>query len=502
MGNSGDPQSLDPHITAGYPEKKIHSGLFEGLVLMHPEDLSPIPGVAESWDVSEDGKTYTFHLRKEARWSNGAPLTAQDFLFSLERVLSPNISAPYAYTVFLLKNGQAYHNGTLTDFSKVGAKALDEHTLQLELENPTPYFLQMVSQHAWYPVHKATILKHGDPYAPNNPWVRPGNHVGNGPFALKEWRASDVIKIERNPHYWDKENVHLNEVHFFPMDPETEERAFRSNQLHYTYRVVEDKLRDLFAKEAPELVSTPSPIFFHFILNTQVPPLNDKRVRKALSLAINRKALTARITGPNDSPAYNFISPVVSNYTPAVSVKEDIQYAKALLAEAGYPNGEGFPQVELLYHTAEINRKLAQAIQEMWKKNLGINITLQNQEWKVVLANRAKKQFEILRNAWLPRYLDANASLALYTSDSTQNHTSWAHPGYDALLEQAAAANNPEERLSHLQAAEAILLEEVPIIPIYFINSNHFKHADIKGWYPNALDEHPYKFIYLENTPS
>ena len=498
-GNGTEPQELDPDIVTGVTEYHILMSLLEGLVSEDPHDLHPVPGVAERWDVSPDEKVYTFHLRTNAKWSNGDPVTAQDFLESYKRILTPSLASEYSYMHFVVKNAQAYNEGKIADFSQVGYRALDDHTFQVTLENPTPYFLSLLLHHSWYPVHVPTIRKYGDPYQRGNKWTRPGRFVGNGPFVLTKWRVNDVIIVKKSPTYWDRDRVRLNEIRFYPIESaDTEERAFRAGQLHVTDTMALSKI-DFYKTHYPDLLKIDPYLGTYFYrINVTKPPLNDKRIRRALALTIDRESIVKDVLRGGQLPAFCFTPPGTAGYTCRAHLYEDVNEARRLLAEAGYPDGKGLPPIELLYNTSEAHRIIAEAIQQMWKKSLGVEVQLVNEEWKVYLDAQRTLDYQICRAAWIGDYADPNSFLDMWLTGGGNNETGWSNPEYDRLIAEAARTADPAKRLEIFQQAEAILLDELPIIPIYFYTHVYARRPEVKGWYPTILDNHPYKYVYLE----
>ncbi|MEH6467717.1 MAG: peptide ABC transporter substrate-binding protein, partial [Porticoccus sp.] len=465
-GNGTDPQELDPHIVTGVPEHHILTALLEGLVLKDPATLEPIPGVAESWEVSNDGKTYTFLLRRNAQWSNGDPVTAHDFAWSWWRALQPALGNQYAYMLFPIKNAEAYLKQEIESFSQVGVKVLDDYTLEVELTNPTPYFLQLLDHYSMFPVHRATIEKFGAPDERGSLWTRPGNFVGNGPFLLTEWQLFKKVEVAKNPYYWDASTVKLNGIRFYPTENvTTEERMFRSNQLHHTASIPIDKVAT-YRKKHPELLNTHPYLGNYFYrINTKLPHLSDKRVRQALAMSINGKQIVEQVTKGGEVPAYTFTPPDTLGYTANSAFEFNPVKARQLLAEAGYPNGEGFPVTELLYNTSEGHRKIAVAIQQMWNQYLGVNIILNNQDWKVYLNSVDSGDYAIARAGWIGDYVDPNTFLDMWITDGGNNRTGWSNPRYDELiLKLAPTASDRETRYKMMREAEALLLEDMPVI--------------------------------------
>ena len=502
IGNGAEPQGLDPQVTTGVPESHILAALFEGLVAEDPKDLHPIPGVAESWDISGDLKIYTFHLRHNAKWSNGDSVTAHDFVKSYKRMLSPNFAAMYSGMLFVVKNAEAYYNKKVSDFNEVGFKALDDFTLQITLDNPTPYFLSLLNHHSWFPVHIPTVEKYGkmDDQG-NNRWTRLGNFVGNGPFILKEWKINQVIAVEKNQTYWDHDKVRLHEIHFHPIESlDTEERSFRSGQLHKTNKIPPTKI-SVYTKEHPEFLRIdPYLTVYFYRFNVRKPVLENKKVRQALAMAIDRKSIVENITLGGERPAYCLTPPNTAGYTCKAQVPTDFEAAKKLLAEAGYPDGKGFPSIEIVFNTVELHKTIAEAIQQMWKKHLHIDVQLVNQEWKVYQDTLKQMNYQIARSGWVGDYVDPKTFLDMFITDGGNNRTGWSKLEYDRLLTETDQTGDPQKRFELFQKAEAILLDEAPIIPIYFNTQAYLIQPSVKGWYPTILDSHPYKHVYLEST--
>jgi oligopeptide transport system substrate-binding protein len=499
VGIGTEPAALDPHLTTGLTEFSVMVALLEGLTTLDPETMKIKPGVARSWDISNDGKTFTFHLDPEARWSNGDVVTADDFLFSFERILTPALGAPYAYMLYVMRGAEAFNKGETSDFSTVGASAPDASTLVIELESSTPYFLSLLTHNTWWPVHPPTILKHGKMTDRISKWTRPENYVGNGPFELKSWRLNHSIVVKKNQQYRRHNSVVLNGIHFLPINNDSEERAFRADQLHMTSTVPTHRL-DWYRTNYPKNLRIYNALgVYYYSINTTRPPLDDPRVRKALAYSIDREALTRHVLNAGEQPAYNFTPPKTGGYTARARLSYDPEQARKLLAEAGYPDGKGFPEFELLFNTSEAHHTIAVAIQQMWKKELGINIQLYNQEWKVYLATRQSMEFDIVRGGWFGDYNDAYTFLSLGESENGNNHTGWKDSRYDALLKQSTVTIDPEERDELFQQAEEILIEEMPIIPIYFYVSCKLVDESVQGWHPNILGYELYQDIFLSN---
>ena len=497
-GNGQEPEDLDPHIVTGVPEYNVMAALLEGLVSEDPVTLAPQPASAERWEISADRMTYTFYLRPEARWSNGDPLRAEDFVFSYQRILSPGLGSAYAYMLYCVEHAEAFNKGQVNDFSEVGVEALDERTLQIRLANPTPYFLSLITHWTWLPVHPPTILRHGAMDERGTGWTKPGQFVGNGPFVLDTWKPSQVIVVRKNEQYWDTQTTQLNGIHFYPIgSATTEERAFRAGRLHITYQLPLSKIGVYRETNPNQLRIDPYLATYYYSFNVTRPPFDDVRVRRAFSLAVEREAVVRLLAG-GQQPAYHFTPPDTAGYTARARIQTDVTDARALLAEAGYPDGQGFPGIELLYNTSDNHRLIAEALQQMWKKNLGVDVTMVNQEWKVYVNARKMRDFDLCRVGWVGDYQDPNTFLDLWVSEGGNNFAGWTNATYDAQIAAAAKEEDPAARYALFQQAESLLLEELPMIPIYFYTTVYAKRPEVKQWHPTLLDHHPYKYVSLE----
>ena len=504
VGNLSEPTDLDPQIISSVQDFKIVLGLFEGLTSYDPKTAEPVPALATTWESSDDARVWTFHLRPGALWSNGVPIVAQDFVWAYQRALSPALGAEYASMLFCLTNARAYLAGELTDFSQVGVKALDAHTLQLTLDNPVPYLPGMVAHSIWYPIHRDTILTHGEFDRRGTRWTRPGNLVGNGPFKLKDWVPNQIITLERNPFYWDNDNVRLNEVNFYPIENSaTEEAAFRAGQLHVTTTIPQAKIA--VYKNDPErahlLKQNPQLATYFYRLNVERPPLNDVRVRRALSMVINRQQIIDAVARGDQLPAFSLTPPNTGGYNSPDVLRYDPDAARALLAEAGFPGGAGFPRLELLYNTSDGHKALAEALQQMWKQELGVEIGLYNQEAKVWNDTMREKNYDIARYAWSGDYLDASTFLDLLTSENGNNQTNWSNAEYDRLIEESRTVTDKAARYAVYRQAETMLMQESPIVPLYYYMNNSLQLPELKGFEGNLLDLHPFNRVHLEATP-
>ena len=489
---------LDPQLVTGVPEHRINSAIFEGLADLDMATMQPVPAAAASWDISPDGLVYTFHLRPEGKWSNGDPVTAADFVYSYERILSPKFAAEYAYMLHCLKNAKAFNEGKITDFAQVGAKALDEHTLQLTLEHPTPYLLSMQMHQSWYPVQKKSVEKFGGMLDRFTKWTQAGNHVGNGPYRLAEWHPGEVIRVVKNEQYWDRDNVRIGEIAFYPISNlTTEERSFRSGALDMT-ESMPPMLVPKYKQENPAVLHVEPYLGTYFYrLNTTKPPLDDKRVRQALSLAIDRSVITDSILKSGERPAYALVPLGMPGYEATAKLEEDVAKAKALLAEAGYPDGKGLPEISVLYNTSEMHKTIAEALQSMWKERLGINVTLTNQDWKVYLTTMQNLDYQVARGSWIADFMDPINYLELFLSTGGNNQTGWKNEEYDRLINGAYAEPDAAKRTQMMQQAEVLLMDELPCLPVYVYTFRYLQAERVKGFTPNPLGYRRWKSLSL-----
>ncbi len=493
-------QDLDPHIVTGVPEHRATSALFEGLTDLNPATMEAIPAAATSWEVSEDKTVYTFHLRKEAMWSNGDAVTAHDFAYAWRRMLTPALGAEYAYLLYILKNAQAYHEGALTDFDEVGVKVVDDYTLEVTLAAPTPYFITSHIHYAWYPLHQATIEAHGAIHDRGTKWTRVENFVGNGAFILTEWAPNEVMTLAKNPRYWNRNAVKLDGINFYPIDDlQTEERSFRSGDLHVTEDIPLHRIQVYQAENPAVLKLAPYLGVYYYRINVTKPPFDDKRVRQAFSMALNREVICRDVMKAGEAPAFTYVPPNCGTYTSAAPLKYDPEAAKALLTEAGYPNGEGLPKVEMLYNTSDNHKRIAEAMQNIWKQNLGTDaVRLLNQDWKVYLSSMNALDYQMARSGWIADVVDPINFLECFLSNSGNNRTGFKSPAYDALIEQAYIEPDIDKRNAVMQEAEAILLDEAVIIPIYFYTRKFLMATEVKGYIDNPLGYMRWEDFYLE----
>ena len=495
-GNGAEPQSLDPHRSEGVPSSNVGRDLFEGLTSEAP-DGTVVGGVAESWEISADGKTYTFALRGDARWSNGDPVTADDFVYSLRRSLDPATLSRYTFILNPIMNAGRVAAGELPT-TAVGVTALDAHTLEIQLENPTPYFLGLLNHSASYPVHPPSAEAHGDQYA------RPGNLVSNGAYQLDEWVVQSHIKLVRNRHHWDDDNTIIDEVWYYPTEDQTAELSrYRAGELDLTSTIPKRQLRWIRENLADELVIAPYLGAYYFGFNMTQPPFaGSPELRRALTLAVDRDIITGQVTAAGEVPAYGWVPPV-RNYTGQRMPEADWTQqqrndeARRLYALAGY-SAENPLRTQIIYNTQEDHRRIAVAIASMWKEALGVEVEILNQEWKVFLDTRRQKiDTEVYRGGWIGDYNDAYTFAELFHSASALNDSGYANPEYDRLLADASAEGDPLRRAELLQEAERIFLEDLPIMPLYFYVTARMVKPWVGGFSPNIMDHHRSKNFHI-----
>ncbi|NQT88765.1 peptide ABC transporter substrate-binding protein [bacterium] len=488
--NGAEPQTLDPILMTGVPGHTIALALFEGLTSVHPRTLQPVPGIAERWDLSEDGTVYTFHLR-ESKWSDGEPLTAADFVASWRRALDPATGAEYANLLYSVENAEAFNRGAVKDPEAIGVRALDAHTLEVRLDHPLPYFLELTAFATLAPTRSALVKAHGDR------WAQPGRMVCNGPFVLAEWRQHDRIIMKKNPHYWNADRVALDEVHALAVDdPETALKMYLNGEVDWIRDVPPAKVADVADQDGFRY--GPSLGAYYYRFNVTRPPLDDARVRKALNLAVDKRSIAKYLLRAGQRHARSFIPPILMGYTPTEGPGHDPDAARRLLAEAGYPNGQGFPRLNLLFNTSESHKQVAETIQYMWQTELGIRVDLLNQEWKVYLDSLSHLDYAIARSAWIGDYADPNTFLECFVTGDGNNRTGWSHAKYDALIRQAARETAPSRRMAIFQEAEGILVrDEMPIMPIFFYVYAYLVQPRVLGVFDNSRNVHPFQYMAI-----
>lgn len=493
--NSAEIETPDPAMATDQVSMRISESLFEGLCRNNFQGEAT-PGMAERWDVSEDKKRYVFHLRPGIVWSNGDPVSAQDFVRSWERALRPSTASDYAPQLYPLVNAKAYNEGTLKDFTQVGVKAVDDRTLETTLENPIPYWIDLCAFLTLAPVHLPTVEKHGDS------WIKPGKLVGNGPYLFESWLIDDRIRLRKNPRYWDAANVRLEVVDILPI-------AEANTALNYFLTGQADLMMDkgmVPTSLVPKLKQQP---WFHtgpflgtwFIrANVTKPPFTDARVRLAFSYAVDRKRIVEKITQLGEREAFSLTPPGAGkDFQPPPGVTFDPAKAKALLAEAGFPDGRGFPRVSYLYLPLPIERNIAVELQAMWRDVLGVTVSLEKKEQKIWLSSMRELSYDLCRSSWVGDYNDPNTFIEMFTTGNGNNRTGWASKQYDGLVAAAAAEADVAKRHAIFQEAEKLLISAgAPIFPVYHYVGVQFRRDGLKGVEANLIDNHPFRAMWWE----
>ena len=495
-GLNSDPESLDPHRARSVQAADVLRDIGEGL-LAYSAKGELIPGVAESWEISADGLTYTFRIRDTARWSNGDPVTAGQFVYSLRRLVDPATAAFYGQMLGEIVNARAILAGD-KDAGELGVEAVDAYTLIIRLEQPVPFLLSLLTHPAAFPVHPGAIEEHGDAFA------RPGNLPSNGAYVLASWDPGAVIRLVRNEHYWDDASTAIDAVHHHVLTQEmTELNRYRAGELHITGSVPPDSFDRVREELGAELHVAPYLGVYYYGFNLSQPPFRDSpQIREALSMAVDRDVLVESITGRGEKPAYSWVPPGVDNYEPILfsyaSLTQDERNALArrLLREAGH--GPANPlRIELRYNTSDTQQRIALAIQSMWRE-VGVDTELINEEFQVLLANmRARQVTQVFRSSWIGDYNDAHTFLSIMESSNPSNMPGYASPEYDSLMHRAAAQVDPKARRLLLEEAERVLLSDHPVIPLYFYVSKHLVSPDVEGWEDNVLDYHYSRHLNL-----
>lgn len=496
--NPAEPATLDPHLVSAGTEFDLVVALFEGLCALNPRTSRPEPATAARWEVSPDGLVYTFHLRRDARWSDGTPVTAQDFVASWRRALAPELGAEGAYLLYPLRHAAALNSGRLTDPAQLGAEALDAHTLRVTLERPTPHLPALAALPIWFPVPLAAIARHGPPERRTTDWTRPGRLVGNGPFMLEEWVPNARLVAGRNPHYWEAATVWLARLRFLANETaEADERAFRAGQVHVTAALPSAKL-EAYRMERPGVLRTDpflQTIFLRF--NTTRPPFDDARVRRAFALAVDRDAIADRVLRGGRRAARSLVPPGAGDYPARDVVPTDFAEARRLLAAAGFPGGQDLPVVELQVRNDADQPRVAEVLQARWQEELGITVRLLQVEQKTWIRQQQNLDYTLSTGGWIGDFVDPVTFLDLFLGGGGNNWTGWADATYDDLLAQAAATAAPEARRQLLQQAEDLLLAQAPVAPLFFGVRHFLVHPAVRGWEPSLLGQQQYKRVYL-----
>lgn len=493
--NGPEPESIDPHILTGQADGRIAAALFEGLTRFNPTNATAIPGLASHWDVTDEGRVYTFHLRRNLRWSTGEPITAEDVVWSWQRAVNPLTGADYASQFFYLENGEAISTGQETDLSRLGVRALDSHTVQVRLVNPTPFVLELLAARIFAVIPKWTVEAYGDQ------WILSQPLPCSGPYTLDAWRVNDRIRLQKNPNYWDADRVQLERIDLVAGDaPMTALNLYLTGVIDY---LIDQNMIPVDLGDA--LMLRPDFHQFDYLgtyflrFNCTRKPFDDVRVRKAISLVIDRDRIVTRITRKGENPTGALVPAGTRGYEPPAGLGRDVELARRLLAEAGYPEGRGFPVFEYAFNVGtKIHEQVAIELQSALREHLGLRMELRPLEWKTYLMEMSKLNFDMIRGSWIGDYTDPNTFLDMFLSDSGNNRTGWRNADYDRWIQAANAESDSEKRYALLFQAESLLVEEaLPILCLYnyvgfyAIDTNRFG-----GVFPNLLDEHPFWAIY------
>jgi oligopeptide transport system substrate-binding protein len=564
--NETEIKTVDPAIVTGNPEGRVIRELFECLVNWHPQTLEPIPGVAKQWSVSDDQLVYTFSLRTDALWSDGTPVTAEDFHWSYQRFLHPETAAEYAYQLWYVDGAEKYtrrqlaagdaveieimekaagalphargrsvygklleidkgagndqeptyiveladgstvryrksggdgatpFRWLLSDFRNVGITIKDSHTIEFRLKHPVPYFVRLLGFYPLSPVNRRCIETHGYPG-----WTKPANIVSNGPFLLAERRIRDRIRLVKNPKYWNRKAVSFDIVDALAVDSSTTAlNLYETGQCDWIPKVPNTIIPELRGRE--DFVSKPFLSTYYYRLNVTRPPLDDPRVRRALNLALDKQEIVDKVARGGEVPATSYVPPGIEGYEPGRCGERNVEEARRLLAEAGYPGGRGMPKIEILYNTMDSHRSIAELIQSQWKEALGIDVGLANQEWSVYQSSVRQLHYDVARAGWTGDYVDPNTFLDMYVTGGENNQTGWSHQRYDELIDLAQGEPDAQQRFAYFQQAEEILMEELPILPLYYYVASELVRPGLSGFYPNVQDVHPIAPMSWDNS--
>ncbi|WP_018687965.1 peptide ABC transporter substrate-binding protein [Ahrensia kielensis] len=497
LHNGGDASSLDPQKVSGDWENRIVGDIFEGLTT-EDAHAEPIPGQAESWEISDDGLTYTFKLRDGIQWSDGEPVTAEDFVYSFQRLMNPETAANYAYLQFAIKNSEKINSGEITDFNELGVKAIDDKTLEITLEQPTPYFLGALTHYTAYPLPKHVVEeKAGD-------WVRIDNIVTNGPYKPTEWVPGSHVLTTINDKYYDADKLAIDGVKFFTLEDQSAAlKRYRAGEFDILTAFPTDQYEWMQENLPGQARAAPFAGLYYYAINNQKAPFDNADVRKALSMSIVREAIGPQVLGTGEIAAYSWVPPGMANYPePATVAWKDLSQAdknaeaKKLLEGAGY-NADNPLKLQLRYNTDENHKRVAVAIASMWKA-LGVEVELFNTEVKVHYAELQEGQLDVARAGWLADYNDADNFLNLLKGGIDYNYGRYQNDEFDKLLAEANANTDAKERAALLKKAEQIALDESAAIPIYYYLSRNVVSPKVKGFEDNAFDIHRTRWLSIE----
>ncbi|RAW14332.1 MULTISPECIES: peptide ABC transporter substrate-binding protein [Paenibacillus] len=492
---SAEPPTLDPAQAKDSQTNTVLKFLYEGLVRIDP-DGKEAPGVAKDWTISEDGLKYVFNLNPDAKWSNGDAITAEDFVRSWERALKPETASPYAYQLYYIKGAEGYnlskdetYKGTkITDFSQVGVKATDEHTLEVTLENPTPYFLGLTAFYTYYPVHKSadTNDKFFTDYK---------NMIVNGPFTMDQYAKGQKIVVKKNEGYHAASDIKLSEINMSLTNSSASElQAYKSGQLDYTGapngEIPSDQIPSVKAELPDEFKATGIASTYYYQFNVNEAPFNNVKIRKAFAMSIERQLIVDKVTQGGQIPAFGFVPPGIRGENGEFRDEhkddyftENVEEAKKLLAEGMKEEGyTTLPAVTLIYNTSDGHAKIALAVADMWKKNLGVDVKTENQEWGVFLENRQNQNFQVARAGWSADYNDPYNFLEMWTTGNTNNDSKFSNEQYDKDVKETVKSADPATRMAAFADAEKILIQdEMGVMPIYYYTNVSLTKPYLKG---------------------
>ncbi|GAA0766793.1 peptide ABC transporter substrate-binding protein [Clostridium subterminale] len=507
-----DPKTIDPQLNSAVDGSTIIHNAFEGL-MREDENSKIVPGTAEKYEVSDDGTVYTFHLRENAKWSDGKPVVAGDFVYAWKRALNPEVAAEYAYQLFYIKNGAAYYNkekigDKVATADDVGVKAIDDKTLEVTLEAPVPYFLSLAAFPTYFPVREDVIEGNEEKWT-----LKPDTYISNGPFKMSEWKEKESITFVKNENYWDAENVKLETLEVRLIDDQiTYLNAFKSGEVDIIESPPQAEIPTLLDEGTAKIYPYLGTYFYVINVSDKAKEVDPKaaealskpKFRKALSLAIDKQLIVDKVAQGGQTPANSYVPAGILDSAGKEFKKDssskgtDIEEAKKLLAEAGYPNGEGAPTITFTFNTDQGHQNIAQAVQDMWKTNLGINVELKNEEWAVFQDTRTNFQYSMARHGWIADYNDPMTFLDMWTTGNGQNNSGYSNKEYDKLIAEAKVELDDTKRTELLHKAEDILMDESPVIPLYYYTNVLCIDKNVKGTYKSPLGQMEFRDAYVE----
>jgi ABC-type oligopeptide transport system substrate-binding subunit len=491
--NGAEPEGIDPGVISGQPDGRVARAIFEGLTLPNPRTLEPEPAQAYRWETSADGRTYTFHLRPGLEWSDGTPLVAEDFRWSWIRVLRPETASRYASFLYPVLGAEDFNHGRIRDERRVGIAAPDESTFVVTLAAPTPYFLFLTEYYTLLPVPRRVIETHGAR------WTRPEHVVGNGPFVLRSWRQGDRFVFEKNPRYWDAAHVRLDRVVALSLDDlNTMVNLYKAGVVDWNPSGYVPSQFIPYLRGYSDYRSGIYQAVAYYSVNVTRKPFDNVWVRRALASAMDREAIARGLLKGSRMPWGNFVPLGYPGYPRPRPQIYDPARARECLARAGFPGGRGFPTISILFNTSDDGKRIAEAVQAMWGRTLGIRVQVLNQEWGSYLQSTVALQYDVARRSWIGDYLDPTTFLGTMASGDGNNRTGWSDPRYDRLLRAAAVELDPAARMRTLAQAESLLLDQAPVIPMYHFATSEMLKPYVRGIEPTPLDVHPLKYVWID----